>query len=240
MACKKIQLLIVGMVLFIPLSVSAHIETTTTLVLLPHHLIKFIIILMFLWFIKLVLDNAMDRYHLIRNLYSEIERNHSLFSTVNLLFPKWKEDNINVTKEPALMERLTWNKTLSTRVYDCSQTNIIKSLWGKEITNIHELYSNYIELDRLLVSVATEINVAKREYIYSTPVDNGKELLESTNKYNIKVVYGKVTDIKDLLDKVCEKKNGRECARIQFYPLKFYLWHGLIIAILGISLWISF
>jgi len=239
MASKRILFLLTGVILFIPLSVYAHLQTSITQVLLPHHLIKLIFIPMLLWFMKLVIVDALNRYHLIRNLYCEIERNYNLFSKIIDIFSTWKKANIDVTKEPALMERLTWNKTLFTRVYDCSQTNILKSLWWKELPNIYELYSNYIELNRLLVSVATEINEAKREYIYSDPVDSGKELLESTNKHNIKVVSGKVRDIEDLLNRVCEEEDGRECARAQFYSRYFYLWHAAFIATFGFAIFES-
>ncbi|OGT76992.1 MAG: hypothetical protein A2W76_07640 [Gammaproteobacteria bacterium RIFCSPLOWO2_12_47_11] len=242
MTFKKIFFLIISMALFIPLSIYAHVETTITQVVLPKHLIQLVVIPMWIWFIKLVFEDAKDRYHLIRNLYSEIIRNHSMFAEVKKLFPSWKEENIDGKKVPAFMERLTWNKFLSTRVYDSSQTNIIRLLWAKEIPNIHGLYSNFIELDRLLISVAAEINEAKREYIYSTPAQSDKvdKLLESTIKQNIKVVNGKAHDISDLLDIVCKDQDGRKCARDQFYSLKIYLFHVLIFAILCILLWISF
>ena len=129
-----------------------------------------------------VFDNAINRYHLIRNLYSEIERNHGLYLTVNSLFPKWKKENIDGTKEPALMERLTWNKTLSTRVYDCSQTKILKSLWGKEIPNIHELYSNYIELDRLLVCLLIKFRTLKIQISCLPLIALGNVFLESCKR----------------------------------------------------------
>lgn len=196
-------------------------------------IIKLIIIPLVAWLISLVVTNAITRYHLIRNLYVEIQANYDWYHSVRSRFDEWIRENLdNGTRDITQVERISWNIPLFFEVYNSSQDAIRSTLWGKEVKNIHTMYQVFSLIHSRMGALSREIDRVKSMKSTDTRVEAEK----NTSKM---FVEGYADNIFKDLAWLSAFENPLECSRSVFYTRSFYVWHALLIlgaVVLGITI----
>ena len=191
-------------------------------------LAKILVVPVIVWFIKEVIVYSFGRFNLIRHLHSEIELEVTALKTFLPVFREWKQNNIDCVPSilKSKMKLIKFVPDFDYAVYKASRSEMVKSLWGKEITKLHSLYRKFRDIQVWITSVVEILNDA---------ADNFAE--KQTNEFEL--MKRESECVISTIDALINDHTGKAIADEKFYSLHVYWIPTIFVAsLVAGALWL--
>lgn len=198
-------------------------------------IVKLVVVSIIMWFLKWLFSLGVGRAQLIHHLYSDIEARVNNYVRLLKSIRLWRTEYFDYEAQQAKpgKHRFGYIKEDPYIVYSSAMDKILIYLWRNEISKIHNVYRDFLEIEEKLDGVRQIVE--QQGYDLSKLDDDGREWIIAW----LDDVQGKAEGW-DRLDTGPGQTVGRVVARSVFWrPTVIYLGMllvGLIATLVGIPL----